>query len=650
MPVVIAQVLRFVIIALVQSAAFTAVISLLEPLMDKAKASVKTTFGLSDDDAATYVANFVLDTAELAGLTVASLKTRFPLKVADKFGLTARGFQRGALPAKVSSGTAAPGSTAKAAVAAGPVTVDSLASAVASVKNTGFSSVQKVILTISAVVGGTTYTLSTIGNWIDFGNWNSGAYQGTFQKVFAKFGLEPDKPIPSASTVSSDVWNRVYSTYKELGAYAINDPYKQQSVIFSRQALIDLVDKIGAQLNIENGSAPAKAVIGIANAYVLIASAEANRSTAVVSSSSSSSSAVGTSTPSTRVFTGILSQGTLGTGLQFTARPDDLIESIQELQEAAANNLAAAVAALPARLSYEIRIVSSVITKDGFKQTGAVQKVQTGTYADGSPKYKTVTNKFAVLTIYLVREGGSRTKVQQITLGPTNVSKFNPSPQQVGGVVTNIQNTLVTSNTSDITSVVQNVPIAYDVPQETQPAAQDDYSVGKKIRGGPANTAGDIFYEYTYVGGGRWQVSDTYHGNQPGVFKTTAELESMGLLDGGNSSGTNTSGLYQLETSDTPDGTELIYYPPGTTPNADLRAPGAPAPSAVPPSATVNNSAGANATTLAEWYSARGLTLPSVSTRAYVYQGFGLGQAAYYTGTAEQNTKLLAALKAQARN
>jgi hypothetical protein len=39
--------------------------------------------------------------------------------------------------------------------------------------------------------------------------------------------------------------------------------------------------------------------------------------------------------------------------------------------------------------------------------------------------------------------------------------------------------------------------------------------------------------------------------------------------------------------------------------------------------------------------------MPSVSSRAALYQQLGLGQSAYYTGTAEQNTKLLKALQAQ---
>ncbi len=43
------------------------------------------------------------------------------------------------------------------------------------------------------------------------------------------------------------------------------------------------------------------------------------------------------------------------------------------------------------------------------------------------------------------------------------------------------------------------------------------------------------------------------------------------------------AGKYQVEISDSPEGFEVIYYPPGTTPNPSLRYPGAPEPSTTRP-------------------------------------------------------------------
>lgn len=50
------------------------------------------------------------------------------------------------------------------------------------------------------------------------------------------------------------------------------------------------------------------------------------------------------------------------------------------------------------------------------------------------------------------------------------------------------------------------------------------------------------------------------------------------------------------------------------------------------------------ASTLAEYYSGIGQSLPSVSERSKVYESKGLGSAAEYKGTAEQNTRLLGVL------
>ena len=53
-------------------------------------------------------------------------------------------------------------------------------------------------------------------------------------------------------------------------------------------------------------------------------------------------------------------------------------------------------------------------------------------------------------------------------------------------------------------------------------------------------------------------------------------------------------------------------------------------------------------TTLYEFYTSLGTSLPSIATRAELYESYGLGSADGYTGTAEQNTALLQVLNGQA--
>ena len=63
--------------------------------------------------------------------------------------------------------------------------------------------------------------------------------------------------------------------------------------------------------------------------------------------------------------------------------------------------------------------------------------------------------------------------------------------------------------------------------------------------------------------------------------------------------------------------------------------------------AGVAEAQGEGATNLSEYYQAWGKSLPSLSTRAGIYQALGLGSSSSYSGTAAQNTTLLNALKSR---
>src|SRR3972149_1666214 len=98
-----------------------------------------------------------------------------------------------------------------------------------------------------------------------------------------------------------------------------------------------------------------------------------------------------------KVFTGLIKNGIMGTPDPFLARPDDLILDIEELKQAIGNNLAPYLAAITGKMTYEIKVVRSIKTKDGLTKYGTTQQIISGYYKDGRPKYRTMTNKFAVL-------------------------------------------------------------------------------------------------------------------------------------------------------------------------------------------------------------------------------------------------------------
>lgn len=685
MPILIAGVLvvlRQLVIFIIQSVVVMAAIQLLTPLIDKLKEGVKTTFNLGDDDALTWISNFLLDTVELAGLSFAVFRSRMPLQIADKLGLVKRNFTRGALPAKVSTGPNSPGAVAAAAAKAPKPTVETVTKVTAEGKGITYAKVNEVLSFVAKLVGLPVGTLFVMAQFIDYGNWNSGAYQKTFQGVLGAFGLHPDAQIPKASTISDDVWKRVYNTYSESGAYAISDPYKEQSVVFSRQALIDLVDKIGAQLNLETGGASAKAVLAATTALVRLRSGETTTA-AAVSSAVKTSTAAAVAVPSVsqvRVFTGIVSQGTLGDGLQFQARPDDLITSTADLQQAAENNIASFLTAIPSRFVYEIKVVASIVGKDGFTLRGGAQQVVSGYNKDGTAKYKTVVNKFAVANIFIINDKGARSKITTIVLGPTDAVNFQPGQDAVSSIEDALHSAISSTSLGDVSHIVVPPGTTTDTAASAQDPQKPDktpipkapvpdlYPVGTVLRGTtPANSAGDIFYTFRFQGNDTWVWGDTFHGEGAYGNLTTAQVLAKGVSTGSApapapsapvSSYSGVSIVDYLRSAGMAsdyDSRAALAAQHGITgysgaPDqntqllAILRSGSTPAPSA-PSTPVPTTHAGASANSLSEWYSANGQALPSLASRAQTYQSAGLGSASLYAGTAEQNTRLLQYLK-----
>jgi len=621
----IAQVLRYVIIALVQSAVFIAAMNLLEPVINALKKTVQERFGLNEEDSGTYVANTIIDILELTGLTVLSLKSKFPLKIADKLGLTSRGWKRGALPAAVSTGPNAPGAVAKAALAGGVPTATAVAQVVAKGKGISFDKIDKglnVIFKAASIPVGFGFLISAA---IDWAAWDGSAYQNTFQKIFAVIGLKPDAAYSRSKVLSPEVFDKILATYQNAGAYAISDPFKMQTVVFSKQALIDLLDKVGSQLLLEKGSASTKDVLAATTALVLIRGASSVPPSGSRPGGSTGSVGIPSKTPSQatldaipKVFTGIVSQGSLGNQDNFTPRPDDLITDADDLAKAAANNLTPFLAALPGRVRYEIKIVPSYIDRNGFTHRGTTQRIQTGTYANGTPKYKTITNKFAVANMYILTSKGSRTKLDMIVLGPVDSGRFQPTGGDVEVLVESLQSGMTKSYTSA-------------VREDTAPPAPEKDEVIEVEKEKYTNQKGEpalYVVERVNEDGSLhvvWRDKDSGAIFDDGDYFADSEtfkkiVRKRGIVG------------YEFVEGEIKEREQRIKKPKLDEVEA------APEPTGKP---------GASATTLYEWYQAQGESLPSLASRATIYEELGLGVASFYTGTAEQNTKLLAALKAQ---
>lgn len=551
MPLVLGAFLRQIVMAVASGAVVTGAQNLLDGTFKKLVEELSDTEGLTETEAKDVVGNILLDLAINSTAVMAVLKTGAGVKLAEFLGLKSRNFSKAAL-------------TPKAEKAVERLAADGGKGLVMRV----FGGISKGLLLTTAGF----WLISALAQIVE-PLWYQPAQ---IQRVFSALGLnitvpgaEPTaKPGPFGSD-SSVTFSDYAASLEAAGVKGINNPITRQSMLYSRDLLAQLVNYVYGQEILAGRSPAVKALIPLISPYLVIPSAGTSLPSPTVSGASQSSLP--------KVYTGIVSQGVIGKGVAFEPRPDDLIESVEELRAAAANNLAPWLVSLPGRVIYEVKIVSSIITRDGFKQTGTVQQIPNGTYSDGRPKYKTVYNKFATLNLYILTDKGSRTKIATVVLGPTNSAKLVASQTTLRDVETNLGSIVTTSDIKDITGIETTAAVVVSTPPAATPVTP---SAPRNAEGVPTN-----------------------------AIKIAAE-------------------------DDAPEGWNVqrvasgLYAWPNTAPQ------------------TV---AGANATTLSEWYKAQGESLPSVQERSVIYQAVGLGQANFYTGTAEQNARLLAGLKDRAR-
>lgn len=648
MPLIIAQLLRTLVMALVTGGGIAAIESLFSKSMENIVGAIRNGTGVSEQDAKDLVVNFLVDTAANTGVTLAILKLRLPVKVADYLGLSGK---------EITKKTLTPAATKAASVLKTAAGEGVLKGAIGK------------IVTIVGVPASLIWLVSAVANIIEPGIYKPAQTNAVYRKLGIPFQYPMTESALQPGPFDGPGFSEYARALETQGIYAINNPNALASVVYSRQALADLIDYVYGQ-EVAAGRAPSKAkFIPLLAPYLRTKGA-----TPPPVTTAPAASAPMPSVPSVKVFTGVVSQGTLGAGLSFTARPDDLIENATELQAAAANNLAATLAALPASLVYEIKIVSSVQTKDGFTQRGTSQRVVSGYNKDGSPKYRNVVNKFAVLSVYLVNEKGTRTKVRQITLGPTDAVRFQPTSSDLANVETSVKSSVHTSDVADIQKIVTSAPLAVatvsDAPAKVvQPdplatvytPVTDYKDSGYRYYKHDVNSityfevlpwAGNIPYGYTPITRDEAIAGLRNMKNNPRI-RDGAQFDAMaddivnGKYDGG-SGYTFINGVPWLIASaqeadrnkqlaaegylkEIPVGNGVGYIPTGKT-----------------PAASSNTSSACTAKTLYEFAQARGESLPTVAQRAPDYERLGLGPAAFYTGTAEQNTRLLAALQKEA--
>lgn len=520
--------LRQVVMAVASGAIVTGAQELFEGTFKELVYEIRDTENITEQEAKDVVAGILLDFAVNSAAIMAVLKTGAGVKLAEWLGLTSRKFGKAAL-------------TPAAETAATKIAADG-----------GKGMAKRLMGKIVKILGkgtGVFWLFAALTQIIE-PLW----YQpGQIQRVLQSVGIDVDVPGAAGtqapgpfSADSSVTFSDFAKSIEAAGVKGIQNPGAYQSQLYSRENLANLVNYVYGQNLLQGKNLKVADLLPLLSPYLVGASS----STTLPSPTTSV-----TTTPSIpKVYTGIVSQGVIGKGLAFTPRPDDLIESIEELRQAAANNLAPFLETVLGKIIYEVKIVSSIITKDGFKQTGTVQQIRSGTTATGAPKYKTVVNKFATLNLYVMTDKGVRSKISTIVLGPTNSAKLTVGINDIREVETSLPSLVTTNDINEIKGIETAQSVTVSTPQSAGGTPVPDLGTGSVV-----------------------------------------------------------------------------------TPASPVSTP---APVAAVP--------GNNALTLFDWYRAQGQSLPSVEQRSIKYEELGLGQKSFYTGTAEQNSKLLAMLKREA--
>lgn len=704
MPLVIAVAIRWLIMSLAQGLLFGVGVSLLEPLIEKAKVALKESFGLSDDDAITYIANFILDVILYAGITAATLKTKLPVKIADKLGYTSKGFVKRPLSAKAKA--ALPDTAVVAAQVSGKKITN--AADLIEIAEKVRPAASKLAL------GGWATALSVLGlgnlmymnmlNTLDFGAWNNSAYQEFFQKILFFLPVDPKSNLPNSKVLSQETWQKVYAGLTTLGAQEIIDPETGVRQPFTREAAIKAVDFIAATILADGGQADTRKVMGTLAAYIIKGVATPGAGgTSLSGGTLGGGIGVGsakTAPVQIQIYTGVISQGTLGLPNEFVARQDDMIDSLAELSAATRNNLVGFVASMPSKFFYEVAIQPTVKTRSGTAIKGDAVKVLTGYTTKGVPRYKTVYHKFAVLKLSVNDENGRVVKLATITLGPVNAVDFQPTQADVASLMSSIKADTFTSNIKDIKSIVSptGISVLGTVPPNPNPPTGTLASATLGVpNSNPAGGARFIASNVTFAipAGGSIFVQNNPRGVTPLVYARSGNvvrmlnLESLVPLydkggysafkadDGSEKQVTNIGQVWDAGIARFEAKTGLKFYDLPQQNPADLEAafnrgtnstlpdqmtpfsgtnalndfvafvqnlkPGGDIDITKPANAPVGDAQ--SAVSLKQLYAAYGKVLPDLSIRGIIYENSGFGGRSTYTGTEEQNNRLVAFLK-----
>ena len=596
MPAFIASALRYLVIAAMQIGVFSVAQTVLDKGFTAIQKALTDNEGMSAEEAENSIAAEVLATGGALGANAALIRSRLPLRWADKLKLV----------------------TTKPTISSGGNISDRAGTTPSKIPLYKGGLLKTLgVVAASSLVAKLFWIDTTIQNFLDQGTFNPSGANRALQAIGLGSVFQwPETPKTlQPGTYDAKEFLELFNQLTTAGAVGINATYENQTQIWSKENLSALVNYIVGTRILESKPSDKRAIKSELSKYILTRTgSDINSVTPTIGATSPQTTNTKKPFSEIKIFTGVVSNGTLGTPNEFIARPDDMIQDADELKLAAKNNLSSFVQSIPGKFFYEIAIVNSIKTRGGFTQKGEPIRVISSYNKDGTPRYKTIYHKFAVLKIGLHDENGRNIKLGTIVLGPVNSIDFQPTTAQLGDLAKTINPELFTTNVGDITKIITQK----EVTVTSEPPTNPNPPTFSPTTPTPTNAT----------------TTDPATGKpQPQIT-----INIVTLADGRKREDTITT---------YPIGSER--YPQGNTLTDQRILPDTP-PVSSQQTTTTNATQAAQkaATTLWEFYNASGTTLPTLQTRALAYQTLGLGQSSTYTGTTEQNNRLLAVLKQQA--
>lgn len=394
MPVILAKVIRSAIGFAITLAIYTTAESFLKATLDRLPKAVSDWFGITEEEAQDFLHDFMIAQALAFGITVLAMRKRMPQVAADKLGFTSKGF---------SSAVMKTATKAKIEATTGVKVGTDL------MKGWGsWSFVVKIMGSITAV-------------WMLTQSIEVFAYRPRFftnilsfvglEKVAERLLISPPKPLFSDTEIrahaqaffkagsgplSFDYIKQLFEAAEDTVRGNLENPTQARVLAVIKQDLLNLEG--GPGLNIATGTKEAG-----------------------------------------RALRGTVAQDTIGTRVPFDTPDEDFIDTDAELRAKARETLMSFLRAIPGRIIYEVKLVTSYIDKNGLRRRAEWQEQVIGTNENGTPKTKRLLNRIAIIDIYAVKGPGSRTRIDRLVLGPTDAFGLTSGTTELAALSSSIR-------------------------------------------------------------------------------------------------------------------------------------------------------------------------------------------------------------------